>query len=175
MELVKQKRVRFCNIFYFWRKFFEHLWFISIYNVLNKDSKYLYFYISKNIISYTFLLVFKRVFLKPLTNRPPTTNHLLIEQPITYLRPPTNRPPSKCTDHRPTDHLPIRNMTTRNSITNFRWISDKMIRDRVINATSRMWVTFFGLKPECAIEKIKSLNVKLINYKTCGNCIWKKR
>ena len=125
MELVKQKRVQFCDTFYFWRNFFEHLWFISIYNGLNEDSKYLHFYISKNITSYTFLLVFKRVFLKPLTNRPPTTNHLLIEQPITYLRPPTNRPPSKCTDHRPTNHLPIRNMTTRNSIINFRWISDK--------------------------------------------------
>ena len=32
-----------------------------MYSVLNKLSKYIYFYISKNIASYTFLLVFKIV------------------------------------------------------------------------------------------------------------------
>ena len=38
-----------------------------------------------------------------------------------------------------------------------------------------MWVINFWLKPECVTEKIKSLNVRLINYKTHGNCIWIKR
>ena len=33
--------------------------FISVYSVLNTLSEYTYFYISKNITSYTFLLVFK--------------------------------------------------------------------------------------------------------------------
>ena len=28
-----------------------------------------------------------------------------------------------------------------------------------------MWVTIFWLNPECVIEKIKSLQVKLIKYK----------
>ena len=32
-----------------------------MYNVLNTLSEYIYFYISKNITSYTFLLVFKIV------------------------------------------------------------------------------------------------------------------
>ena len=35
--------------------------FISVYSVLNTLSEYTYFYISKNITSYTFLLVFKIV------------------------------------------------------------------------------------------------------------------
>ena len=39
----------------------------------------------------------------------------------------------------------------------------------------RMWVINFWLKPECVTEKIKSLNVRLVNYKTHGNCIWIKR
>ena len=38
-----------------------------------------------------------------------------------------------------------------------------------------MWLIIFWLKPECVIENVKSLNVKLINYKTWGNCIWIKR
>ena len=29
-----------------------------------------------------------------------------------------------------------------------------------------MWVINFWLKPECVTEKIKPLNVRLINYKT---------
>ena len=39
----------------------RHLCFISTYNVLNTLSKYIYFYISKNITSYTFLLAFEIV------------------------------------------------------------------------------------------------------------------
>ena len=91
------------------------------------------------------------VFVRPPTNRPP--NNL---PPTTYYRP---------TDHRLTDHRPIRNIRTRNFITNFKWISDKKIWDRVINTISRMWVTIFSLKPACIIEKMKSLKVKLIEYK----------
>ena len=34
---------------------------MSMYNVLNRVSDYTYFYISKNITSYTFLFVFKFV------------------------------------------------------------------------------------------------------------------
>ena len=106
----------------------------------------------------TYILVFKWGFLE-------TTS-----QPTTYNRPPTNRPtyhrpPTKCTDHRLTDHWPIRNMRSRNFIANFKWISDKKIWDCVINTISRMWVTIFLLKPECVIEKIKSLKVTLIKYK----------
>ena len=52
---------------------------------------------------------------------------------------------------------------------------DKKIWDCVVNTISRMWVIIFWLKPECVLEKIKSLNVKLINYKTYRNCIWMKR
>ena len=115
------------------------------------------------------------VFLKSPTNRLRTTDHLPTDQPITFLRPPTNQPLTKSTDHQPTDHRPIRNMKARNSITNFIWISDKKIWDRVINTTSRMWVSIFWLKPEYGIQKIKSLFVKLNNYKTYGNCIWIKR
>ena len=39
----------------------EHLRFISMYSVLNALSEYIHFYISKSIISYTFLHVFKIV------------------------------------------------------------------------------------------------------------------
>ena len=98
------------------------------------------------------------------------------DQPATYHRPPTNRPPTKCNDHRLTDHWPIRNMRTRNVITNFKWISAKNIWDRVIKTIWRMWVSIFWLKPECVIEKIKSLKVKwIIKYKAYRNCIWIKR
>ena len=108
--------------------------------------------------------IFEWVFLKPPTNRPPTnrpTNHL---RPTIYQ--PTNHRP---TDHWPIDHQPIRNMGIRNLVINFKWISDKKIWDRVINTISRMWVIIFWLKPECVIEKIKSLKVKLIKYKTYRN------
>ena len=41
--------------------FFKYFCFISMHVVLNKLSEYKYFYISKNITLYTFLLVFKMV------------------------------------------------------------------------------------------------------------------
>ena len=44
-----------------------------------------------------------------------------------------------------------------------------------MNTTSRMWVIVFWLKPECVIENIKSLKVKLIKYKAYRNFIWIKR
>ena len=72
------------------------------------------------------------LFLKPATNRLPTTGHLLTDQPITY-----NRPPTKCTNHPSTNHQPIRNMKTRYSITNFKWIFGKKIWDRVIEIQYR--------------------------------------
>ena len=108
------------------------------------------------------------------TNQPTTYHRPPINRPTDHL-PPTNRQPTKCTGHRPTDYRPIRNMRTRNSITNLKWISSKKIWDRVVNTISRMWAVIFWLKRECVIEKIKSLTVKLINYKTYGNCIWIKR
>ena len=104
------------------------------------------------------------------------------DQPTTYHRRPTNwptdqpttyhRPP--ITDHRPTDLRPIRNMRTRNSMKILKWISDKKTWDRIINTISRMCIIIFLLKPECVIEKIKSLKVKLIKYKIYRNCIWIK-
>ena len=114
-------------------------------------------------VKFDYKLTFNRGFLK-------TTY-----QPTTYHRPTSNQPtdPYQLT----TDQVfrPIRNMRTTNSITNFKRISDKKIWDRVVNTISRMWVIIFWLKPECVAEKIKSLNVELINYKTYGNCVWIKR
>ena len=49
------------NVYFVRREFFEHVCFISMYSILNSLSKYIYFYISKNIASYIFLLVFKIV------------------------------------------------------------------------------------------------------------------
>ena len=98
------------------------------------------------------------------------------DQPANYHRSPTIRPPTKCNDHWLTDHRPTRNMRIRNVIANFKWISDKNIWDRVIKTIWRMWVIIFWLKPECVIEKIKSLKVKWIKYKEAyRNCIWIKR
>ena len=57
----KEKEDNFCTVYFFRRKFFLHLCFISVYSVLNKISEYTYFHISKNITSYTFLLVIKLV------------------------------------------------------------------------------------------------------------------
>ena len=62
-------------------------------------------------------------------------------------------------------------MKTRNFITIFKQISDKKSWDRIINTILRMWVIIFRIKPECVIEKIKLLKVKLIKYKTYRNCI----
>ena len=55
MELVKENWVYlFCNVYIVWRKFL-----ISMCNVLNILSQYMYFYIWKTITPYTFSLVHK--------------------------------------------------------------------------------------------------------------------
>ena len=51
----------FFNVYFVRMKLFYHLRFISMYSVLNQLSEYIYFYISKSITSYTFLLAFKIV------------------------------------------------------------------------------------------------------------------
>ena len=56
LELAKEKRGHFCIVY-----FLLNIWVLSLYSVLNTLTEYTYFYISKNIISYTFLLVFKIV------------------------------------------------------------------------------------------------------------------
>ena len=56
----KKKRGHFLyHLFYLFQHFY--LYFISVYSVLNRFSEYTYFYTSKNITLYTFLLVFKIV------------------------------------------------------------------------------------------------------------------
>ena len=50
----------FCTT-YFCRKKLFNICFMSVYIVLKTLSEYIYFYVSKNIASYTFLLVFKIV------------------------------------------------------------------------------------------------------------------
>ena len=51
MDLAKEKRVHFLASFILSvGHFFKHLCFISMYSVLNKLSKYIYFYISKNFL-----------------------------------------------------------------------------------------------------------------------------
>ena len=55
----RKKRAFFCTVYVVERNFFKHSSFISMYNVLNTLSEYTYFYISKNITSYNFLLVLK--------------------------------------------------------------------------------------------------------------------
>ena len=55
----KKKQGIFCTVYFVQWKPFKHLCFISMYSVLNRLSEYTYFYKSKNITSYTFLLVFK--------------------------------------------------------------------------------------------------------------------
>ena len=57
----KKKEGIFCTVYFVQKKFFWHLYFISMYSVLNTLSEYTYFYISKNITLYLFLLVFKIV------------------------------------------------------------------------------------------------------------------
>ena len=59
LELAKEKKGTFCIVYFVQRTFFQHFCFISVYIVLHTFSKYTYFCISKNITSYTFLLVFK--------------------------------------------------------------------------------------------------------------------
>ena len=60
-SLRRKKERIFCTVYSVRRKFFQDICFISMYTVLNTLSKHTYFYISKNITSYTFLLVFKIV------------------------------------------------------------------------------------------------------------------
>ena len=55
----KKKEGIFCNVYFGQRNFFYC--FISIYSILNILSEYKWFYLSKNITSYTFLLVLKIV------------------------------------------------------------------------------------------------------------------
>ena len=57
----KKREGIFSNVYFVRMKFFRHLRFISMYSVLNTLSEYRYFYISKSINPYTFLLVFKIV------------------------------------------------------------------------------------------------------------------
>ena len=57
----KKKESIFCIVYFVRRNFFLHLSFVSMYSVLNTLSEYTYLYISKNITSYTFLLLFKIV------------------------------------------------------------------------------------------------------------------
>ena len=49
------------TVYFVWRKFYQHMCFISMNSGLNTLSKYRYFYLSKNITSHTFLLVFRIV------------------------------------------------------------------------------------------------------------------
>ena len=51
--------VKICKVYFVQRKFFEHLGLISMYSLLNILSEYIYFNISKNITSYTFVPCFK--------------------------------------------------------------------------------------------------------------------
>ena len=59
MSLILQKKECIFVTFILSEGHFPKLFFISIYSVLNKLSGYIYIYISKNFISYTFLLAFK--------------------------------------------------------------------------------------------------------------------
>ena len=54
----RKKIAFFCTVYSVRREFFKDLCFISMYSVLNTFSGYTYFYISKNIASYTFVLCF---------------------------------------------------------------------------------------------------------------------
>ena len=54
----KKKEGIFCTIHFTLKEFFYDLHFISMYGVLNTLSEYTYFYILKNITSYTFAACF---------------------------------------------------------------------------------------------------------------------
>ena len=59
MELPKEKKGHFLyHLFCPKEFFFFNICFISMYSILNTLSEYKHLYISKNITSYTFLLVF---------------------------------------------------------------------------------------------------------------------
>ena len=57
----QKKEGNFCTVLVVRTKFFYHLCFISMHSVFNTLSEYTCIYISKNITSYTFLLVSKIV------------------------------------------------------------------------------------------------------------------
>ena len=48
----------FCNVYFVRSKFFQYLYFISMYSVMNELSEYIYFYVSGNITSHTFVACF---------------------------------------------------------------------------------------------------------------------
>ena len=54
----KKKEGIFCTAYFVRKNFVEHLRFISMYSVLNTLSEYTYFYLSKDITSYTFVAWF---------------------------------------------------------------------------------------------------------------------
>ena len=54
----KKKEGIFYTVYFVGREFFQDLCFISIHIVLNTLSEYVYFYISKDITSYTFVACF---------------------------------------------------------------------------------------------------------------------
>ena len=54
----KRKEVIFCTVYIVQKEFFKDFCFMWMYSVLNTLSEYTYFYISKNIPSYTFVAYF---------------------------------------------------------------------------------------------------------------------
>ena len=59
--LWKKKECVLWDVYFVWKTFLQHLYFISMHSILNKLSEYRYFYIPKSIIPYTILLVFKNL------------------------------------------------------------------------------------------------------------------
>ena len=58
----KKKEDIFCTVYFVIRKFFNiYVFTFSMYSVLNTPSEYTYLYTSKNVSSYTSLIVFKIV------------------------------------------------------------------------------------------------------------------
>ena len=57
-SLQKKKEGTFCTYYSVRKEIFYHSYFISMYSLLNILSEYTYFYISKNIASYTFVACF---------------------------------------------------------------------------------------------------------------------
>ena len=63
-SLRKKQERTFCNVYFVRRKLFKHLYFTSMYSILNKLSEYIYIYtfsISKKLVHVLCLLVFKIV------------------------------------------------------------------------------------------------------------------
>ena len=57
----KKKEGNFCTVYFVWRIFLTFVLFPNVYCIQYTCKIYMYFYISKNITSYSFLLVFKIV------------------------------------------------------------------------------------------------------------------